>query len=113
MYRQTPKVSKELHFGYATYYTTGTPVTYRLAANTMSRLMAFEACSIFSKRVESPIMRAAFLNSLHVSSSLTIARTMEPSGTFVSSQISAKGVPCAHPPDATKQFEMMPQQKLS
>lgn len=70
-------------------------MTYRLAANTMSRLMAFDACSIFSKRVESPISRAAFLNSRQVSSSLTIVRTIEPSGTFVISQMSANGVPCS------------------
>lgn len=71
-----------------------TPVTYKLAAKTMSRFIAFEAVSIFLYRAELPIIDAAFLNSRHVSSSLTMVRTIMPSGTSVSSQISANGVPC-------------------
>lgn len=71
-----------------------TPVTYRLAAKTMSRFIAFEAESIFLCNAEFPIMAAAFLNSRHVSSNLTMVRTIRPSGTSVSSHISANGVPC-------------------
>ncbi len=68
--------------------------TYKLAANTISRLIAFDASSIFLRRVESPMIRAAFRSSRQVSSNRTIVRTIEPSGTSVSSQISANGVPC-------------------
>ena len=67
---------------------------YKLAANTMSRFMALEAASIFLWSAELPIIAAAFLNSRHVSSSLTMVLTISPSGTSVSSQISANGVPC-------------------
>lgn len=69
-------------------------MTYKLAAKTMSRLMASEAASIFLWRAELPIIAAAFLNSRQVSSSRTIVLTMSPSGTSVSSQMSANGVPC-------------------
>ena len=71
-----------------------TPVIYKLAANTMSRLIALEAISIFLQRAELPIMAAAFLNSRHVSSNLTMVLTIRPSGTSVSSHMSANGVPC-------------------
>lgn len=71
-----------------------TPVMYKLAAKTMSRLIALEAISIFLQRAELPIIAAAFLNSRHVSSSLTMVLTIKPSGTSVSSQISENGVPC-------------------
>lgn len=71
-----------------------TPVMYKLAAKTMSRFIALEAVSIFLYRAELPIIAAAFLNSRHVSSNLTMVRTIRPSGTSVSSQISANGVPC-------------------
>ena len=71
-----------------------TPVIYRLAAKTMSRLIAFEAVSIFLWSAELPMIEAAFLNSRHVSSSRTMVLTIKPSGTSVSSQISANGVPC-------------------
>jgi hypothetical protein len=60
----------------------------------MSRFIALEAVSIFLYSAELPIIAAAFLNSRHVSSSLTMVRTIRPSGTSVSSQISANGVPC-------------------
>lgn len=70
------------------------PVMYKLAANTMSRFMALEAASIFLWSAELPIIAAAFLNSRHVSSSLTIVLTISPSGTSVSAHISANGVPC-------------------
>lgn len=70
------------------------PVTYKLAANTMSRLIALDAISIFLNSAEFPMMEAAFLNSLHVSSRRTIVLTMIPSDTSVSSHMSAKGVPC-------------------
>jgi len=72
------------------------PVTYKLAANTMSRLIALDATSIFLYSTEFPIIEAAFLNSLHVSSSRTIVLTMSPSDTSVSSHMSANGVPFAH-----------------
>lgn len=71
-----------------------TPVIYKLAANTISRLITLDAVSIFLYRAELPIIAAAFLNSRHVSSNLTIVLTITPSGTSVSSQISANGVPC-------------------
>jgi len=71
-----------------------TPVIYKLAANTMSRFIALEAISIFLQRAELPIIAAAFLNSRHVSSNLTMVLTIRPSGTSVSSQMSANGVPC-------------------
>lgn len=61
-----------------------------------SRLIAAEACSICWNSCVLPITLAASRNSLHTSSSLTIVRTMLPSMTSVSSQISSKGVPHAH-----------------
>lgn len=67
---------------------------YKLAAKTISRFIALEAISIFLWSAELPIIAAAFLNSRHVSSSLTMVLTISPSGTSVSSQISANGVPC-------------------
>lgn len=67
---------------------------YKLAANTISLFIAFEAVSIFLWSAEFPIIAAAFLNSRHVSSNLTIVLTIMPSGTSVSSQMSANGVPC-------------------
>lgn len=70
------------------------PVIYKLAANTMSRFIALEAISIFLQSAELPIIAAAFLNSLHVSSNLTMVLTIRPSGTSVSSHMSANGVPC-------------------
>lgn len=45
----------------------------------MSLLMAALASSIFSNNAESPIMRAALRTSLHISSSRTMVRTMDPS----------------------------------
>lgn len=71
-----------------------TPVIYKLAANTMSRFIALEAISIFLQRAELPIIAAEFLNSRHVSSNLTMVLTIMPSGTSVSSHMSANGVPC-------------------
>lgn len=70
-----------------------TPVIYKLAANTMSRFIALEAISIFLQRAELPIIAAAFLNSRHVSSNLTMVLTIRPSGTSVSSHMSANRVP--------------------
>lgn len=72
-----------------------TPVIYKLAANTMSRLIALDAISIFLQSAELPIMAAEFLNSRHVSSNLTMVLTIMPSGTSVSSHMSANGVPCS------------------
>ena len=66
---------------------------YKLAAKTISRFIAFDAVSIFLWSAELPMIAAAFLNSRHVSSNLTIVLTIIPSGTSVSSQISANGVP--------------------
>lgn len=51
---------------------------YRLAANTMSRLIMAEASSILSPSFGSPITRAAFLTSRHVSSNRWIHRTIIP-----------------------------------
>ncbi|MFS7978051.1 hypothetical protein Hanom_Chr10g00911121 [Helianthus anomalus] len=73
---------------------------YKLAAKTISRLIAFEATSIFLYNAELPMIAAAFLNSRHVSSSRTIVLTISPSGTSVSSHMSANGVPCV--PTQTK-----------
>ena len=72
------------------------PATYRDALKTISRLIAADACSIFSYNAESPIIRAAFRTSLHISSRRTIVRTMLPSWTSVIVQMSENSVPFAH-----------------
>lgn len=58
---------------------------YRLAANTISLLIMAEASSIFSPSFGSPITRAAFLTSRHVSSNRWIHRTIIPEGKITKS----------------------------
>lgn len=84
-------VSRAYHQPTKRHYT---PVIYKLAVKTISRFIALEAVSIFLQSAEFPIIDAAFLNSLQVSSNLTMVRTIIPSGTSVSSHMSANGVPC-------------------
>lgn len=54
------------------------------------------AAAIFWYSSGSPMIRAAFLTSLHVSSSLVIVRTIVPSRTSVRSVIFLKLMPLAH-----------------
>ena len=70
--------------------------TYRLAANTTSRLIAAEPASICSKSAVLPITRAASRSCRHISSRRTTVRTMLPSMMSVSVLISSKGSPKAH-----------------
>lgn len=60
-----------------------------------SRLMAADAASICATSAVLPMIFAASLSSRQVSSRRTIARTIDPSGTSVSSQMSLKGTPRA------------------
>lgn len=64
---------------------------YRLAANTMSRLIKVMASSILEQRIGSPMMRAAPRTSRSSSCSRWMHRTMMPSCTSVKAVISAKG----------------------
>ena len=69
--------------------------TYRDAAKMTSRLMAAEAASICCTSAVLPMTLPASRNSRQVSSRRTMARTMDPSSTSVSSQMSLKGIPLA------------------
>ena len=79
--------------------------TYKLAAKMTSRLIAADACSICWNSCVFPMTLAASLNSLQTSSSRTMVRTMLPSMTSVSSQISSNGVPLAHSYTTCAQFK--------
>ena len=59
----------------------------------MSLLIALDAASIFSYSAASPMILAAFLTSLHISSSRVMVLTMAPSWTSVSPQTSANVAP--------------------
>ena len=83
-----------LHFKFHTFASFFYAV-YKEAAKTMSRLMMTLASSIFWCSTGSPITFDAFRMSRHVSSNLTMHRTMEPSCTSVKSVISANGMPLA------------------